>query len=312
MGKEKNFGLKKWSAMTGKEKKRVQYFLMAIPFLVFVFAFCYVPLFGWAYAFFDYKIGKPLWESTFVGLSNFVKLFNDRDIIRVLRNTLAMSFLNLLFSPLPMFFAIMLNELTNRKAKKFVQTITTLPNFISWIVVFGLAFTMFSSQGMVNKLLDVLHISHSITGLIGDSDATWFFQLGLGIWKSLGWSTIIYMASITGIDMELYDAAKVDGANRTQLARYITLPGLIPTYMVLLLLAVSNLLNNGFDQYYIFWNSMVSDKIEVLDYYIYKLGFMSSQYSYSIAVGMLKSVVSIILLFTANRISKKVRGSSLI
>lgn len=309
---EQKVGIKKWSSMTGKQKKRVQYFLMAIPFLIFVFMFCYVPLFGWVYAFFDYKIGKSLWDCTFVGLDHFVKLFKDRDIIRVLRNTLSMSFLNLLFSPLPMFFAIMLNEVGNKKVKKFVQTVTTLPNFISWIVVFGLAFTMFSSQGMVNKLLDLLHISHSLTGLIGDGEHVWSFQLVLGIWKSLGWSTIIYMAAITGIDMELYDAAKVDGANRVQLARYITLPGLMPTYTVLLLLAVSNLLNNGFDQYYVFWNSMVSDKIEVLDYYIYKLSFMSSQYSYSIAVGMLKSVVSIILLFAANRISKKLRGSSLV
>lgn len=312
MGKGKTFGLKKWSDMTGKEKKSVQYLALAVPFVAFIFAFSYVPLFGWAYAFFDYRAGKNIWECTFVGFSNFAKLFGDRDVIRVLRNTLVMSFLNLLTSPLPMLFAIMLNDVANNKLKKVVQTITTLPHFISWITVFGLAFTLFSSQGMATKLMDALNIPHAIAGLLGDGDNVWLFQLALGTWKGLGWSTIIYMAAITGIDMELYDAAKVDGANKIQLARHITLPGLIPTYMVLLLLSVSNLLNSGFEQYYVFWNSMVSDKIEVLDYYIYKLGFMSSQYSYSIAVGMLKSIVSIILLFTANRISKKLRGSSLV
>ena len=295
-----------------KRQKGMKYLLLALPFLIFVFAFCYVPLFGWIYALFDYKMWQRFSDARFVGLANFAKLLNDRDILRVLRNTMVMSLLNILCSPLPALFAIMLNDIRSRKIKKFVQTTTTLPNFLSWIVVFGLAFSLFSSQGVVNGFLKQMNLPVSEFGLLGDGNNVWRFQLGLSIWKSLGWNTIIYMAAITGIDTELYDAAKVDGAGSLQLVRYITAPGLIPTYLVLLLLSVGNLLNNGFDQYYMFWNSMVSDKIEVLDYYIYKLGFQSNQYSYSIVIGMLKSLVSVALLFTANKISRRLRGNPLI
>lgn len=300
------------SRMSSKKRIGLKYLLMAMPFLIFIFAFAYVPLFGWAYAFFDYKVGQGFLDAKFVGLDNFAKLIGDGDILRVLRNTLVMSFLGLLTSPLPVLFAIMLNDIRSSRMKKIVQTTTTLPNFISWIVVYGLTFSLFSSQGMVNELLKQLHLPYSEFGLLGDGASVWWFQMALSIWKGLGWSTIIYIAAITGIDMELYDAAKVDGANKVQLIKHVTVPGLIPTYLVLLLLSVSNLLNNGFDQYYMFWNSMVSDKIEVLDFYIYKLGFKSNQYSYSIAIGMLKSLVCITLLFVTNKISKKLRGSSLI
>lgn len=304
--------VKRFEQMSRKKRNGIKYLLMVSPFLIFVFAFSYVPLFGWLYAFFDYKVGAKLTDCAFVGLRNFSKLFHDRDTFRVLRNTLVMGFLNILFSPVPVFFAILLNDIKVTKVKKFVQTITTLPHFISWIAVFGLSFVLFSSSGMVNQLLDILHIPHSAFGLLGNGEHVWAFQMALSIWKSLGWSTIIYMAAIAGIDMELYDAARVDGANKIQLIRHITIPGLVSTYLVLLLLSVSNLLNIGFEQYYMFWNSLVSDKIEVLDYYVYKLSFLSSQYSYAIAIGIMKTFVSITLLLTANQISKKLRGDSLV
>lgn len=146
---------------------------------------------------------------------------------------------------------------------------------------------------------------------MGDVNHTWSFMLGLGIWKSLGWSAIIYMAAITGIDPQLYDAAKVDGANNSQCIWHVTIPGILPTYMVLLLLDISNILSTGFEKYYMFWNSLVSNKIEVLDYYIYKLGFSSGQYSYAVTVGMVKSLVGIVLLFGANTLSKQIRGETI-
>jgi len=269
-------------------------------------------LFGWWYAFTDFKMGIPLFEQEFVGLANFEKVFGGREIGRVLRNTFVMSGLGILTSPFPIIFAIMLNEIKGKGTRKIIQTVTTLPNFISWIVVFGIAFTFFSSRGLVNQVLKALNLPYSSMGLMGDIDATWIFQCLLGHWKGMGWGAIIYLAAITGIDTELYDAAQVDGANRLQRIWHITVPGVLPTYSVLLLLDISSFLSNGFEKYYVFWNSLVSDKIEVLDYYIYKLGFGSGQYDYSIAAGISKTVVSLVLLTIANMASKKIRGVSLI
>ncbi len=301
-----------WGKMDGHKRRGIRYLFMAIPFMVFIFAFSYAPLLGWYYAFADYKVGQFYTDAKFVGMKNFIRLFQDDQIIRVLRNTLAMSLLNLAASPLPVAFAIMLNEIRGKRTQKVVQTVATLPNFISWIVVFGVAFTVFSAHGLFNQILGMLHLPTSPGGLIADGEHVWGFQLALSIWKNLGWDSIIYLAAITGIDAELYDAAKVDGANKLQLIRHITIPGIMPTFLVLLLLSISNLLSNGFEQYYVFWSSMVSDRIEVLDYYVYKIAFRAGLYSYSIVIGMLKSVVSIFMLGLVNWISKKVRGYSLI
>ena len=301
----------------GRKKLRgIKYLLLAVPFLIYVFAFSYVPLVGWIYSVFDYKIGQKFLDfgsMVFVGLSNFQKLFTERsEVLRVLRNTLALSALGLLSTPVPVVFAIMFNEIKNSKFKKIVQTATTLPNFISWIIVYGVAFAFFSVNGFVSVLMQKIGIQPPVMGILGDVDHTWVLQWILGIWKSFGWSAIIYIAAITGIDSELYDAAKVDGANKIQSILHITIPGIMPTYVVMFLLAVSNILSNGFDQYFMFYNPMVADKIEVLDYYVYKVGFYINDYSYSITLGMLKSILGIVLLFTANALSKKIRGESIV
>ncbi len=301
----------------GRKKLRgIKYLLLAVPFLIYVFAFSYVPLVGWIYSVFDYKIGQKFLDfgsMVFVGLGNFQKLFTERsEVLRVLRNTLALSALGLLSTPVPVVFAIMFNEIKNSKFKKIVQTATTLPNFISWIIVYGVAFAFFSVNGFVSVLMQKIGIQPPVMGILGDADHTWVLQWILGIWKSFGWSAIIYIAAITGIDSELYDAAKVDGANKIQSILHITIPGIMPTYVVMFLLAVSNILSNGFDQYFMFYNPMVADKIEVLDYYVYKVGFYINDYSYSITLGMLKSILGIVLLFTANALSKKIRGESIV
>lgn len=301
----------------GRKKLRgTKYLLLAVPFLIYVFAFSYVPLVGWIYSVFDYKIGQKFLDfgsMVFVGLGNFQKLFTERsEVLRVLRNTLALSALGLLATPVPVVFAIMFNEIKNSKFKKIVQTATTLPNFISWIIVYGVAFAFFSVNGFVSVLMQKIGIQPPVMGILGDVDHTWVLQWILGIWKSFGWSAIIYIAAITGIDSELYDAAKVDGANKIQSILHITIPGIMPTYVVMFLLAVSNILSNGFDQYFMFYNPMVADKIEVLDYYVYKVGFYINDYSYSITLGMLKSILGIVLLFTANALSKKIRGESIV
>lgn len=297
----------------GSIKPKYRLFLMALPFIIFVFAFAYVPIFGWVYGLFDYKPGLPLSEMEFVGLENFKKIFSDwRDLSRVLRNTLIMSGLGLLAAPIPMFFAIFLNEIRVPIFKKFVQTTTTLPYFISWIIVFSLSFAIFSNEGLIANILNYFGASDSYVNLLGENDAVWWMQWFLGIWKSVGWNGIIYIAAIAGIPGELYEAAKVDGANRFQLIRNITIPSLYPTFFVLLLLSISNLLNNGFDQYFVFFNPLVADKIEVLDYYVYKVGILINDYSYSTVLGMLKTIFSVAMLFGANQLSKKIRGESIV
>jgi len=265
------------------------------------------------YAFTNYQLGRGPFEMPFVGFNNFVRLWNDRaDLIRVLRNTLALSFMSIGCSVLPVAFAIMLNDIVNLRLKKLIQTVTTLPHFISWIVVFGIAFAMFSNSGFVATFMMYMGIQINYgAGIMGNVNTIWRFMTALDVWKTLGWSAIIYLAAIAGIDQELYDAAKVDGASKLQTARHITLPGITETYLVLLLLNISNLLSSGFEKYFVFYNSMVSSKLEVLDYFVYKLGIIIGDYSMSVAVSVFKSVVSVALLFFANGVSKRIRGSSI-
>jgi ABC-type polysaccharide transport system permease subunit len=222
------------------------------------------------------------------------------------------AFLGFLSSPLPVILAIFLNEVRNQPFKRIFQTVSTLPNYISWVIVFSLSFSMFSSDGVINSLLSLLHISDTPLNVMGNLDFTWYFQTLLGIWKGTGWGAIIYLAAISGIDDELYDAAKVDGAGRFRSIIHITVPGITPTFLVLLLLSVSNILSVGFDQFLVFYNGLVADKITVLDVYVYRLGLVTNDYPYSTAVGILKTLISIILLFTVNNISKRIRGESLV
>ncbi|MBN2984637.1 ABC transporter permease [Cohnella algarum] len=286
--------------------------LMAIPFIALAFAFHYVPLFGWIYAFFDYKPGIPLSRTPFVGLENFAELFSDPNMARVLTNTLALSFLSILTSPLPLVLAILISEVKSGWFKRLVQTTSTLPNYISWVIVFSLAFSMFSADGAVNQIIEKLGFGPTTVNVLGNAERVWTVQTLLLVWKSVGWSAIIYLAAIVSIDGEQYDAAKVDGAGRFRCIWHITIPSVMPTFLVLLLLSISNLLSAGFEQYLVFNNIMVADRIEVLDLYVYRLGLVTRDYSYSTAVGIFKSVISILLLFTVNGLSKRIRGESIV
>ena len=301
-------GAQRTTTKRKKNRKRYQLLLMALPLMALVFLFSYVPLFGWAYAFFDYKPGMALFDTKFVGFYHFKQFLTDRwDMYRVMRNTLIMALLNYIVCPLPMIFAILLNTVRHTWYKKTVQTLTTFPHFISWIIIYSLAFQLFSSEGLITDLLGRLGIIKKGYNILSDANAVYWFQTAIGQWKGLGWSSIIYMAAIAGIDQELYEAAAIDGANRFQSTLHITVPGLIPTFIVLLLLGVGNFMNVGFDQYYVFKNAGNSDTIEVLDIYVYRIGMQNFKYSYAIAIGIMKSVVSIVLLFSANAISKLTR-----
>jgi putative aldouronate transport system permease protein len=252
----------------------------------------------------------------FVGFKWFTYLFQNSatraDIVRVIKNTLAMSGLGIATSWVPLLFAVFLAEITNTKFRKIVQTFTTIPNFISWILVYTVALAIFSTDGFINTFATNMGwISSSTNYLMGDS-FTWLKMLAWGLWKGTGWSAIIYIAGISGIDRQLYEAATVDGAGRFQKMWHVTLPGLIPTYMVMLLMAVAGCLSNGLDQYLVFSNASNQTHMEVLDLYVYNLGFMGGSIPLSTVIGMAKSVISVVLLFVANNISKAVRGESIV
>lgn len=295
-----------------KQKKDYKLLYFALPFMIIVLLFNYVPIFGWIYAFFDYVPGVKLKDSEFVGLEYFKLIFTDANVWRALTNTFVFAMLGILFSPLPMLFAILLNEVKNGPVRKIVQTFTTLPNFISWVIIFSLAFTLFSSDGLITTMLLKIGIGTEGQNLLGDGNVVYIFQSLLGLWKGLGWSSIIYLAAIAGIDQEQYEAARVDGAGYFRCAIHITMPAMIGTFVVLFILNIGNFLNTGYEQYMLFKNSMTADNIEVLDLYAYRIGLENMDYSYGVAISIIKSVVSVILVTFANLVAKKARGSAVV
>ncbi|GHV39462.1 hypothetical protein FACS189490_03110 [Clostridia bacterium] len=314
------FTLKK-PAETDKYEMQVKYklFLMILPFAALILVFSYLPLWGWRYAFYDYKPGRELTSEFFVGFKWFTWLFQNpatrADMLRVLTNTLAMSGIGILFSWLPMAFAVFLSEAPSNKFKRVVQTFTTIPNFISWVLVYTVAFSLFSTEGFVNSMLISLGIIDQGSNFLMSGSFMWLKMWAWGTWKGLGWGAIIYIAAISGIDQEQYEAAIVDGAGRFQKMWHITLPGLIPTFCVLLLMSIASILSNGMDQYYVFENAMNKSTVEVLDLYVFHLGLGSggnSNIPLATVVGMFKSIVSVILLFAANKVSAVVRGDSIV
>lgn len=297
-------------------KNSYKLFLMFLPFIALIFVFSYLPLWGWRYSFFNYQPGESLSMDKFVGLHWFEVLFKNpatrSDIFRVVKNTLAMSGLGILTSWVPMMFAIFLAEITSTKFKRFVQVFTTIPNFISWVLVYALALAIFSTDGFVNSLIMQYGLADQAQNFLMGDSLIWLKMLAWGMWKGLGWSAIIYIAAISSIDPQLYEAATVDGAGRFQKMWYITLPSLMPTYFVLLIMSIAAILSNGMDQYLVFENPTNTSSIEVLDLYVYHLGIDNKIIPLSTAIGMLKSVISVVLLFVGNKISKIIRGESII
>ncbi len=291
-------------------------FLYVLPFIIIVLMFCYYPLYGWVYAFFDYKPPMPLTMDKFVGLKWFKSMVENpvkiKQVLGVLRNTFAISGLSLLFSWFPMVFAVFLNEIKCVPYKKFVQTVTTIPNFISWVLVFSIAFSIMNSTGVINQLLMNAHIIDRPIDFLKSTSHIYFKQWLWLTWKNAGWASIMYIAAITGIDEQMIEAARVDGASRMQIIRHITIPSILPTYFVIVMLNLANFLTNGMEQFYVFQNSFNKEYIQVLDLYVYNLAMGSGGYSLSVAVSILKTIVSIILLTLTNGFSKLVRGEGFI
>lgn len=301
------------SSLAGRRWENLKPFLFIIPSLVLVVIFKYLPLWGWSYAFFNYKPGRDLFSCNFVGLQNFKNLFGSpvlrNNIVRVLKNTFGIQLLHYLMMPIPMLFAVLLSEVRSKKYQKLVQTITTLPNFVSWVIIYSLASSIFNSTGLINSILQSLG-KEPIANILQSADNVWITQALLSLWKTLGWSAIVYFATIAGLDQQLYEAATLDGAGRMQRIWHITLPQLVQTFFVLLIMSIGNFLNSGIDQYMAFANALNKESIEVLDLYVYNLGIGSGMISYSVAVGILKSLVALVLFTAANFASKKIRGTS--
>ena len=314
---------KKSSTTSGKAKptKRnaaqgKKLFLLILPFLILTFMFSYFPLHGWIYAFYDYRAPLKLSQCQFVGIKWFKTLFSNStqvsQLIQVMKNTFAMSLLGIATSFLPVLFAVFLNEIKCKWFKNLVQTLTTLPNFISWTLVYAVAFALFSTTGMANSVLQQIGLITEPIKFLDSGDHIWLKMILWSTWKGLGWGAIMYLAAIAGIEQEMFEAAKVDGAGRWAIIKNITIPSILPTYFVMLMLSIANFLNNGMDQYYVFQNSFNKASIQVLDLYVYNIGMTGKSLSLGTAIGILKSLVSVTLLCIVNFASKKTRGETIV
>ena len=294
--------------------KQKYLYLMSFPFLALVLVFNYLPLWGWVTAFQRYKPAKDFWHQQWVGFQWFVELFGDPRFWLALRNTLGMSVLSLLVNfTIPIAFAIMVNELRGRVFKRTVQTISYLPHFVSWVVVSGMVYLMLSTDGgVVNSILTSLGLVKEPIQFMANPEWFWGVVTLADLWKELGWNAIIFLAAITGIDLQLYEAAKVDGAGKLRQIWHITLPGIRNVFVVLLILSIGNLLSIGFEKQFLLGNPVVVDFSQVLDLYALTQGINQGRYSYGTAIGVLASVVSLTLLFTANRAFKKYTGQSVV
>lgn len=295
---------------------RKQKFLvfMSLPFILWVIIFKYIPLWGWTMAFQDYKPGVSFFQQSWVGFKYFTTMFQDPQFYLVMRNTLAMSLLSLAFGfTLPIVLAILLNEIGNMAFKRTLQTISYLPHFVSWVIVASLFNKMLSIDGgIVNQLLLSLHMVDKPVQFMAKPEYFWWIVTFTDVWKEIGWNSIIFLAAISGISPELYESATVDGAGRFRRIWHITLPGILPTVMVILIMSVGNIINIGFERQYLMRNSLVRDYSDVLDLYILDYGISAGRWAFGTAVGMFKSVVSVIMILLANGISRKTMGIKVI
>ncbi len=299
--------VKKDKKITMKEVKR-QKFLLIVSFFMVVYGiiFYYWPLTGWIMAFQQYKPKDGLLGSKFVGLAKFKFLFEDDVFIQVIRNTLAMGVLNLVTSTfMAILFAILLNEVKNIFGKKLVQTISYLPHFLSWIVVTGILHDALSASGIVNELLLKFGIVDQAINFFAHKEFFWPIVAFANCWKETGWNAIIYLAAITSIDPCLYEAASIDGAGRWAKIKYITLPSIKPTIMILLLMNVGNVLNAGFEIQYLLGNGLIKSVSDTIDIYVLRWGISQNDFSLGTAAGIFKSAVSIILIVIANYAAKR-------
>ena len=309
----KNAAGKPKKSFFGTLSRQWQLVVMSVPMLLYVLLFNYAPMWGWITAFQDYKPKLGVSGSKFVGLKNFKWLFGRADFINSIRNTLAMSVINLVLGTIAsILLAILLNEVMHTGFKRTVQTVTYLPHFLSMVIVVGMAQNIFASNGPINQLLTNIGLIKQPIFFLGEGKYFWWLVGVINVWKEVGWNTIIYIAAMTSIDPTLYEAASIDGAGRFNRIRYITLPGIKSTFVILLIMNIGHLMEAGFEIQYLLGSNLVMDMSQTIDIFVLKYGISKQQYGVATAAGMFKSIVAIILLFAANTMAKKMDESTLI
>ncbi|RAV05518.1 sugar ABC transporter permease [Paenibacillus sp. YN15] len=279
------------------------YALLLLP-LAYIAIFKYAPIYGLLMAFQDYNIFKGISGSKWVGMEVFQFIFAQNAFYRALKNTLVLNLLDLIAGfPAPILLALLLNELKQAKFKKMTQTVLYLPHFLSWVIVGGMVYLMFSNIGMVNNLLESLGMER--IGFLSQKVPWLVTYIGVGIWHGIGWGTIIYLAAMTGINRELYEASDIDGCTRIRKMWHITLPGIRQTIVILLILQIGRMVSIGFDRPYVLGNSLVGEYSDVISTYVYRIGIGSGDFSQATAVGLFQSVVGLVLLIAANFVAKK-------
>ena len=289
-------------------------YLMSVPFLIWLIIFKYLPIWGWTMAFQSYVPGKSMFEQKWVGLTQFKYIFTDEAFLLVLRNTIAMSVLSLIANFIfAILLALMIDELRGKVFKRTVQTISYLPHFVSWVIVAGMFSKLLSTDGgVINEMLVALGIFKEPVQFMAKGSWFWYIVTFVEVWKETGWNAIIYLAAISGINQELFEAARADGAGRFKKIWHVTLPCIRPTIIILLVMNIGFLMSNGFDKQFLMGNNLVVDYSKVLPIYVLDYGIKLARYSYGTAVGIFQSVVSIILLFGANTFARKIDEGSLI
>ncbi|MFH5184015.1 ABC transporter permease [Paenibacillus sp. TAB 01] len=280
-------------------------YLLISPGVLFFLIFKYVPMWGIVIAFQDYSPYMGVSGSEWVGFEHFIRFFSNQDFYLLFRNTMAISVLNLIFFfPLPIVLSLLLNELRNETYKKWVQSVVYMPHFLSWVIIAGITFLLLSqSSGIFNKML--VSMGFAKYDFLTNENNFWALLTIQNIWKETGWGTIIFLAAIAGVDPQLYEAAKMDGASRLRQAWHVTLPAIRSVIIVLFILRLGHIMDVGFEQVFLMMNGAVSNVADVFETYVYRLGIQQGQFSFSTAVGLFKSVVGLILVIAANKLAKR-------
>ncbi len=290
--------------------KNKSLYLLFLPVLLYYLIFQYGPMFGLTIAFKNYTPRRGFWGSDWVGLKHFYNFFTDYYFKRVLFNTIKISLTTLLFSfPMPIILALLLNDLKGNRFKKIVQTVTYMPHFISVVVICGIIVQLTSSTGAITQLLSVFGLPR--TTLLNHSRYFVPIYVISGIWQTIGWNSIIYLSALSAIDAQLYEAARIDGAGKCRLLWNITLPGIVPTIVIMLIMQVGKMFNIGYEKIMLLYNPMTYDVADVISTYVYRKGLLEFNWSYSAAVGLFNSIVSFALVYFTNKFSKKLSGTSL-
>lgn len=285
-------------------------YIMILPVIIYIAVFCYKPMYGVIIAFKNFRPAVGIMDSPWVGLKHFITFFNDYNFWRILKNTFSISAFSILFGfPAPILLALLINEIRNTKFKRAVQTISYMPYFISMVIICGLIKTFCQSDGIITDL--VVALGGERVNLLASKN--WFYPIYIisNIWQNIGWDSIIYLAALAGIDQEQYEAARVDGAGRIRQIISVTLPGLMPTITILFILKMGNILNVGFEKILLLYSPTTYEVADVISTYVYRIGILDANFSYSTAIGLFNSVVNIIFLLLTNAISKKMNNSGL-